>query len=134
MKEVEMKDQMMVRTTEEIYNIQKIHWFDKIKSILQNRNTETNNSEIDRCINEDNFYVSNFDQNRFKELDKDLINIQSEGDLIKFRDFADIPDDKYDSYVENWKLYETNNEGYISPYMINWWFKHYRDELKKIVK
>ena len=78
--------------------------------------------------------MSNFDQNRFKELDRDLINIQSEGDLIKFRDLADIPDDKYDSYVKNWKLYETNNEGYISPYMINWWFKHYRDELKKIVK
>ena len=40
---------------------------------------------------------------------------------------------KYDSYMENWNLYHTNKEGYISPIMINWWFKYFRNELKDLL-
>ena len=34
MKEITMKDQQMVRTTKEIYDIQKIHWLEKMKNTI----------------------------------------------------------------------------------------------------
>ena len=45
--------------------------------------------------------------------------------MKKFRDGKE-------SY-EDWRLYEVGESGYISPYMINWWFKHFRDELKDLI-
>ena len=115
----------MVRTTEEIYDIQKIHWLDKIKSILKSRNKNTDKSNIDRCVLEDDFYINNFNPNRFSQYDDDLSNNQSKSDMKKFRD--DIEG------MGDWRLYEVGESGYISPYMINWWFKHYRDELKDLI-
>ena len=34
----------MVRTTEEIYDIQKLHWLDKIKLVLKSRDKNTDKS------------------------------------------------------------------------------------------
>ena len=131
MKIKEMKPKMvdgweMVRTTEEIYDIQKIHWLDKMKSILKSRDKNTDKSNIDRCVLEDDFYINNFNPNRFSQYDDDLTNNQSESDMKKFRG-------EYDDYMVNWRLYKVNESGYISPIMINWWFKHYRDELKELI-
>lgn len=115
----------MVRTTEEIYDIQKIHWLDKIKSILKSRDKNTDKSNIDRCILEDDFYINNFNPNRFSQYDDDLTNNQSKSDMKKFRE--DIEG------IGDWRLYEVGESGYISPYMINWWFRYFRDELKDLI-
>ena len=116
----------MVRTTEEIYDIQKTHWLEKIKSVLKVRDKNTDKSNIDRCVLEEDFYIKNFNPNRFSQYDEDLTNNPSKSDMKEFRDL-------YYDFMENWRLYHTNKEGYINPIMINWWFKHYRDELKDLI-
>ena len=132
MKIKEMKPKMidgfeMVKTDEEIYNIQTPYWLNKIKSVLNNRNKQTDKSNIDKCILEDNYYLKKFKPNMFEELDSDLINLQSKDDLKNWKN-------KFkDSDGENWRLWGMNKEGYINPYLINWWFKYFRDELKELI-
>ena len=133
MKIKEMKPKMidgfeMVKTDEEIYNIQTQYWLNKIKSVLNNCNKQTDKSNIDKCVLEDNYYLKNFNPNMFEELDGDLINLQSKDDL-------NIWNDKFKKcdYKENWRLWGVNKEGYINPHMINWWFKHFRNELKELI-
>lgn len=134
MKEVKMKPNMvessntesgfieLVKTTEEVYNIQKEHWLSKVKYILKVRDKNTDKSEIDKCILEDDYYLKNFNPNRFEEYGDDLINIQSESDMRKYRG-------EFESYMKNWRLYSTNENGYINPVVINYWFKNCREEL-----
>ena len=116
----------MVRTTEEIYDIQKTHWLEKIKSVLKIRDKKKDKSNIDRCVLEDDYYIKNFNSNRFSQYDEDLTNNPSKSDMKEFRGL-------YEDYMENWRLYRTNKEGYISPIMINWWFKYFRNELKNLL-
>ena len=132
MKIKEMKPKMidgfeMVKTDEEIYNIQTPYWLNKIKSVLNNSNKQTDKSNIDKCILEDNYYLKKFKPNMFEELDSDLINLQSKDDLKNWKN-------KFkDSDGENWRLWGMNKEGYINPYLINWWFKYFRNELKELI-
>ena len=117
----------MVKTDEEIYNIQTPYWLNKIKSVLNKRNKQTDKSNIDKCILEDNYYLKHFNPNMFEELDSNLINLQSKDDLkIWGKKFKD-------NDSQNWRLWGINKEGYINPYMINWWFKHFRNELKDLL-
>ena len=132
MKIKEMKPKMidgfeMVKTDEEIYNIQTPYWLNKIKSVLNNRNKQTDKSNIDKCILEDNYYLKKFKPNMFEELDSDLINLQSKDDLKNWKKKFDDIDG------ENWRLWGMNEEGYINPYLINWWFKYFRNELKELI-
>ena len=71
---------------------------------------------------EDDYYLKNFNPNRFEEYDDELINIQSESDMRKYRG-------EFESYMKGWNLYSTNEKGYINPMVINYWFKNYREEL-----
>ena len=119
----------MVRTDDDIYDIQKIHFRYKIHSILSHlyiHKDVKDKSNIHKCVMEDDYYLKNFNPNRFGEYDKDLINLQSKTDMKKFRD-------SYEDYMEDSRLYKVGESGYISPIMINWWFKHYRDEFKRLI-
>ena len=45
------------------------HWLSKVKSILKVRDKNIDKSEIGKCILEDDYYLINFDSNRFEEYD-----------------------------------------------------------------
>ena len=157
MKEITMKDQQMVRTTKEIYDIQKIHWLEKIKSILEKKGTNINMplfkaSELDKCITIDNYYLDHFNKDRFKDLDEDLDNNWTNEEIkLWFSDTSksniDIDKNIYLQLILSVKkgneksrwfnrgdyLYHLNEKHYINPLMINYWFMKNRKELSELL-
>jgi hypothetical protein len=155
MKEIRMKDQQMVRTTKEIYDIQKIHWLEKIKSILEKKETNISLfkiSELDNCITIDDYYLDHFNKDRFKDLDEDLDNNWTNEEIkLWFSDTSksniDIDKNIYLQLILSVKkgneksrwfnrgdyLYHLNEEHYINPLMINYWFMKNRKELSELL-
>ena len=155
MKEIRMKDQQMVRTTKEIYDIQKIHWLEKIKSILEKKETNISLfkiSELDKCITIDDYYLDHFNKDRFKDLDEDLDNNWTNEEIkLWFSDTSksniDIDKNIYLQLILSVKkgneksrwfnrgdyLYHLNEEHYINPLMINYWFMKNRKELSELL-